>query len=99
MSIWATIFDLEDDPPYAYRGSHVLPHEKERRDAGDAVQLAQIPSHITRDCRDAQPEDGTPWPWLRLSVRAEDALLHRTQVAALHQALGSWLEHIAEPRP
>jgi hypothetical protein len=92
VSVWATIFDLEDNPPYAYPGSHVLPSEDDLRDEGWAVQLAQIPSHVTRDGRDDQPEDGTPWPWLRLSIHSEDALLHRDQVAELHAAMGAWLE-------
>lgn len=99
MSVWATIFDLEDNPPYRYDGSHVLPHEDGPRvDADLAVSLAQIPSHITRDGRDDQPEDGTPWPWLRLSVGMEDALLHRPQVAELHAALGGWLEQTGGTR-
>lgn len=92
MSIWATVFDLEDDPPYAYQGSHVLPHEDDQRDEGWSVQVAKIPSHVTRDGRDDQPEDGVPWPWLRLSIHSEDALLSRAQVAELHASLGAWLK-------
>lgn len=99
MSIWATIFDLEDNPPYAYRGSHILPHEDDPRvDADMAVSLAQIPSHITRDGRDDQPEDGAPWPWLRLSVGMEDQVLDRSQVTELHAALGTWLEQTGGDR-
>ncbi|KPC63311.1 hypothetical protein ADL27_62820 [Streptomyces sp. NRRL F-6602] len=92
MSIWASSFDLSDDPPYAYQGSHILPDSDDRRDDGEVVQFAEVPSHISRDGRDDQPEDGRPWPWLRLSLYAEDAVLARSQVAALHAALGSWLE-------
>ena len=93
MSIWATFFDLEDDPPYAYQRSHVLPSEDDPRvDADLAVSLALVPSHITRDGRDDRPEDGVPWPWLRLSLGMEDGVLGRGQVEALHAALGSWLE-------
>ena len=92
MSIWATIFDLEENPPYRYEGSHVLPHEGDARDPGCPVQLAEVPSHITRDGRDDQPEDGAPWPWMRLSVGREDAVLDREQVHGLYEAMGAWLE-------
>jgi hypothetical protein len=92
MSIWASSFDLEDNPPYAYQGSHVLPSDDDRRDDGEILQLAEIPSHVTRDGRDDQPDDGKPWPWLRLSLYAEDTVLTRDQAAALHAALGSWLD-------
>lgn len=92
MSIWGTIFDLDDNPVYRYEGSHVLPHEDDARDPGCVVQLAEVPSHVTRDGRDDQPEDGAPWPWLRLSVGREDAVLDRGQVAELHASLGVWLE-------
>lgn len=88
--MWGTIFDLEDDPPYAYQGSHVLPGEDDRRDG--VVQLAEVPSHITRDGRDDQPEDGAPWPWLRLSVNEADAVLGRNQARQMHEVLGAWLE-------
>ncbi|WP_045562687.1 hypothetical protein [Streptomyces sp. FxanaA7] len=91
MSVWATIFDLEDNPPYAYQGSHVLPSAQDARDEGWSVQLAQVPSHITRDGRDDEPEDGAPWPWLRLSMHSEDIVLDRGQVADLHAVLGAWL--------
>lgn len=94
MSIWATFFDLEDNPPYAYQGSHVLPAEDDPRDEEWAVQLAKIPAHITREGRDDQPEDGRPW--LRLSIHSEDALLNRAQVAEAHAALGKWLEQTKE---
>ncbi len=97
MSIYGTIFDLEDNPPYAYLGSHVLPHETDGRDSTCTVQLAEIPSHITRDGRDDQPEDGVPWPWLRLSLGQEDTVLDRDQVAAMHEAMGVWLEQTAPP--
>jgi len=92
VSIWASSFDLEDNPPYAYQGSHVLPADDDRRDDGEVLQLAEVPSHITRDGRDDRPEDGAPWPWLRLSVYAEDLVLNRGQVAELHKALGAWLD-------
>lgn len=90
MSVWGTIFDLEDNPPYAYQGSHVLPSEADARDG--VVQLAEIPSHITRDGRDDQPADGALWPWLRLSVNQEDAVLDRAQVQGMWESMGAWLE-------
>ncbi|MFJ6069105.1 hypothetical protein ACIQHU_39450 [Streptomyces tendae] len=92
MSIWATFFDLEDNPPRAYEGSHILPSEKDARvDSDEAPSLAQVPSHITRDGRDNRPEDGKPWPWLRFSLGVEDQVLDRGQVAAVYEALGAWL--------
>lgn len=94
MSVWATVFDLEDDPPYAYQRSHVLPHEDDLRDG--SVQLAEVPSHITRDGRDDQPEDGTPWPWLRLSVNEADAVLNPQQVRKVWEAMGAWLDEVSQ---
>jgi len=90
VSVWGTILDLEDDKPYEYRGSHILPSEDDPRDG--VVQLAEVPSHITRDGRDDQPEDGTPWPWLRLSVNQADVVLNRAQAREMHERLGAWLE-------
>jgi hypothetical protein len=92
VSVWGTIFDLEDDPPYRYEGSHVLPSVGDLRDTGCPVQVAEVPSHITRDGRDDRPEDGAPWPWLRLSVGREDTVLDRGQVAGLYEVLGAWLD-------
>ena len=73
MSIYGTISGLggpgDDEtlgPPWDYRGSHILPADTDPR--GGEIGLALIPSHITRDGRDDQPEDGAPWPWLRLSL-------------------------------
>jgi hypothetical protein len=96
VSIWATVFDLEENPPYAYQGSHVLPGPEDARDEGWSVQVAQVPSHITRDGRDDQPEDGAPWPWLRLSMHSEDTVLDRGQVADLHAVLGAWLKQTGD---
>ena len=90
MSVWGTIFDLDDDPPYRYWGSHVLPTESDERDG--VMQLAEIPSHITRDGRDDQPEDGRPWPWMRLSVDGVDKVLDRGQVLKAWESMGAWLE-------
>lgn len=92
MSVWGTILDLDDSehgPPYVYQGSHVLPSEDDVRDG--VVQLAEVPSHITRDGRDDRPEDGVPWPWMRLSVGREDAVLHARQVRAVYESMGAWL--------
>ena len=72
MSIYASVDGISDDddpaigPPWRYLGSHILPAEEDPR--GGSIGLAAIPSHITRNGRDDQPEDGTPWPWLRLSL-------------------------------
>jgi hypothetical protein len=92
VSIWATILDFEENPPYAYQGSHVLPSTEDPRDEGWSVHVAQVPSHITRDGRDDQPEDGAPWPWLRLSMHSDNTVLDRGQVTELHAVLGAWLE-------
>jgi hypothetical protein len=96
MSIWATVFDLEENPPYAYQGSHVLPSKEDARDEGWSVQVAEVPSHITRDGRDDRPEDGAPWPWLRLSMHSEDTVMDRGQVADLHAVLGAWLKQTGD---
>ena len=95
MSVWGTILDLEngeDGPPHVYQGSHILPSEDDPRDG--IVQLAEIPSHITRDGRDDQPEDGAPWPFLRLYVHASDAVLNARQVREAYEAMGAWLEQV-----
>lgn len=97
MSVWGTIFSLETDLPYKYLGSHVLPSEDDVRD-GD-VQFAEIPSHITRDGRDDQPEDGIPWPWLRVSVNEGDAVLNVAQVRAAWESMGAWLEQVDPDGP
>jgi hypothetical protein len=97
VSVYGTIFDLEDDEPYEYRGSHILPAEGDPR-GGGSVQLAEIASHITRDGRDDQPEDGAPWPWLRLSVDQADVLLSRDQAREMHERLGAWLEQTGGDR-
>lgn len=97
MSVWGTILDLdngEHGPPYAYQGSHILPSEDDLRDG--IVQLAEVPSHITRDGRDDQPEDGAPWPWMRLSVNESDSILHAKQVREMWESMGAWLEQVGE---
>lgn len=99
MSVWGTILDLEngeDGPPYAYQGSHILPSEEDLRDG--TVQLAEVPSHITRDGRDDQPEDGAPWPWMRLSVNQADAVLHARQVREVYESMGAWLQQVEAAR-
>jgi hypothetical protein len=76
--------------PILYRGSHILPSEEDER--GGSVQLAEVPGYITRDGRDDGPEDGvTPWPYVRLSVGQEDAVLNEALAASLRDALGGWL--------
>jgi hypothetical protein len=97
MSVWGTIFSLEEDLPYQYLGSHILPAEGDVRD-GD-VQFAEIPSHITRDGRDDQPEDGVPWSWLRMSVNEGDAVLNVEQVRAAWESMGAWLEQVGPDGP
>ena len=75
--------------PYRYRGSHILPAPDDPR--GGSVQLAEVPSHITRDGRDDVPADDTPWPWLRLSTTDPDTILNPPQARQLADALTGWL--------
>lgn len=107
MSIYGSIpglGDADDDEslgaPWVYQGSHILPDEDDPR--GGAIHLADIPSHITRDGRDDQPEDGRPWPWLRLSldtVTADPTVLLNPAQARHHAAqLTAWADD-ADPRP
>lgn len=96
MSIYASIGGVDEDeecgPPWLYQGSHILPREDDPR--GGDVGFALIPSHITRDGRDDQPEDGAPWPWLRLHlyVPGDDpcVLIDPAQALHLAQALTAW---------
>lgn len=104
MSIYASLYGIggEEDAgpgePWIYQGSHILPDEDDPR--GGNVGLALIPSHITRDGRDDQPEDGTPWPWLRLSIYAGDdpaVLLNPAQARYLAQQLSDWADSAQPP--
>lgn len=101
MSVYASIPGIDADapcgPPWIYLGSHVLPDDLNRR--GGTVGLAHIPSHITRNGRDDQPADGTPWPWLRVSIDPSRAssgdptvLLNPAQVQYLRDQLTNWLD-------
>jgi hypothetical protein len=100
VSIYASIEGIGDhgDPehlgqPWTYQGSHIPPREDGPR-AG-SIGLAVVPSHITADGRDDQPEDGPPWPWLRLhlDVVGDDpcVLLDRAQVQHLMQQCANFL--------
>lgn len=100
MSIYASVEglgDFEDDKtvgaPWIYQGSHILPADDDPR--GGSIGLAVIPSHITRDGRDDQPENGRRWPWLRLSldVPGDDptVILNPDQVRHLRDQLDTWL--------
>ena len=101
MSIYATIPGIGGDdgddptgPPWLYRGSHILPSEDDPR--GGEIGLALIPSHITRCGRDDQPEDGQPWPWLRVSVDGTPddptVLISPAQARTLADALVAWAD-------
>jgi hypothetical protein len=106
VSIYAPIEGLGDhgDPehlghPWTYQGSHILPAEDGPRDG--VIGLAEIPSHVTRDGRDDQPEDGTPWPWLRLhlAVDGDDpcALINPAQARHLAEQLAAWADRVDPP--
>jgi len=76
--------------PIIYRGSHLLPSDTDQR--GGHVSLAEVPGHVTRDGRDDGPDDAWGvWPWLRLSVGQEDAVLDEALVRSLRDALDGWL--------
>jgi hypothetical protein len=107
MSIYATIEGIGDhgDPerlgaPWAYQGSHILPADSDPR--GGEIGLALIPSHITRDGRDDQPEDGRPWPWLRLSVDSgsvfAETLINPAQARFLAEQLTAWADRSGTAR-
>jgi hypothetical protein len=83
--------------PIVYRGSHILPADTDGR--GGHVSVAGIPGFITRDGRDDRPDDDAPWPYLRVSVGQEDAVLDEGQVCGLRDALSSWLgsRNVARP--
>jgi len=49
----------QPDAPLVYQGSHILPDEKHDK-RGGFVDLALIPSHITRDGRDDRAEGRRP---------------------------------------
>ncbi len=104
MSIWATTFALDDDGhgrPRHYHGSHILPITEDPRDG--SVQLAEIPSHITRDGRDDAPDDDQPWPWARLSIDtadgSADVVLDPGQARALAAALLAWADRAGPGEP
>lgn len=83
--------------PIAYQESHILPSADDPR--GGYVSVAAIPGHITRDGRDDGPDDEYGvWPWLRISVGQEDAVLDEPLVRGLREALDGWLtERAGEP--
>lgn len=108
MSIYASIPGLGDHgddeeigPPWTYQGSHILPAEDDPR--GGTIGLALIPSHITRDGRDNRPDDGRPWPWLRLSldVPGDDpaVVLNPEQARHLADQLAAWADTTEHPAP
>lgn len=80
----------QPDAPLVYQGSHVLPDERTDPRSG-WVDLALIPSHITRDGRDDKPEDDMPWPYLRFGVNGETVILTRHHVEQIVRRLSWWL--------
>lgn len=83
----------EPRAPLIYQGSHILPSESDPR--GGWVDIALIPSHITRDGRDDNPEDDAPWPYLRLGVNGEAVVLERRHVEEIAGELAFWLDRTA----
>lgn len=82
----------QPDAPLAYSGSHVLPSDSDNR-AG-WVDIASIPSHITRDGRDDKPEDEAPWPYLRFGVNGQTVILTRRNAQMVADSLNHWLERV-----
>lgn len=105
MSIYGSLEGIGGDgdpehlgPPWVYLGSHILPAEHDPRDG--VIGLAEIPSHITRDGRDDQPEDGTPWPWLRMHITTPGepcVLINPAQARHLAEALHAWADQADPP--
>lgn len=99
MSIYASLLGIEQ--ARAYAGSHILPSDTDPTTA--EIGLALIPSHITRDGHDDQPEDSTPWPWLRVSIcseaRTTDAVIDPNQARDLAQQLTEWADHATKETP
>lgn len=83
--------------PLVYQGSHVLPSDDDQRCGG--VEIASIPDHIERPDRPEVPE-GTPKPWLRLSVHGREAdatvVLTRRHVEILREEFSLWLEYMGD---
>jgi hypothetical protein len=86
--------------PIQFQHSGVLPSAKDKR--GGIFGLAYIPSHITRNGRDDRPEDGKPYPWLRVSLfegYQDTVILSRAQTEKLRDALNDWLSWTAPSAP
>ncbi|MDX3835628.1 hypothetical protein [Streptomyces europaeiscabiei] len=105
MSIYGSLEGIGDhgDPellgaPWLYQGSHILPAEDGPRDG--VIGLAEIPSHITRDGRDDQPDDRQPWPWLRLHLTVPGdpcVVINPAQARHLADALHAWADQADPP--
>lgn len=103
MSIYASLPGIEGAREYV--ASHILPSEHDHATA--SIGLAFIPSHITRDGRDDQPEDGMPWPWARLDVAYPEtdaleatyvaAVINPTQARDLARQLTEWADSAETP--
>lgn len=99
------VWDISDRPcdcgqpnaPLVYQGSHVLPSSDDVR--GGDVDIALIPSHITRDGRDNRSEDEGPWPYLRFGVNEGTVILERHHVEQIRNELDEWLAATASPVP
>ncbi|MFJ6239764.1 hypothetical protein ACIQH0_37555 [Streptomyces griseus] len=105
MSVYGSLPGVDPDdehgPPWEYLGSHVLPADNDPRSG--SIRLAEIPSHITRDGRDDQPEDGVPWPWARLSIDIGDdhatAVINPDQARHFAAQLNAWADSAQPPEP
>lgn len=79
--------------PLKYHHSGRFPDEADRAEA--AVDLAMIPSHISKDGKDENLEDGPPHPYLRFGVHDDGGgatvILTEAQVRKVHDQLSWWL--------
>lgn len=82
--------------PIVYRHSGVFPRASDERSGH--VDLAAIPTHITRDGKD-DGEGGYWHPWLRFGVNNNTVLLTLRQAETLRNALTQWLDKARQPMP
>lgn len=83
----------QPDAPLVYQGSNVLPDESSDQ-RGGFVDIAEIPSFITRDGRDERSEDAGPWPYLRFGVNDGTVVLTRHNVEEIAASLTAWLDRV-----
>jgi hypothetical protein len=102
MSIYCSYLTFDGNErnaprPLVYRGSHLLPHNKDKRQG--EFGISAIPSHITRSGKDNGAE-GRWHPWLRVHVSETNQEMGSTVVITKKQAeklrndLSEWLKSV-----